>query len=93
MAFTDYHKARKFLLRAGVGAAPLVIIWHMCPKSEERPLNIPPEHIERHAYHPIETNRIEMLTSASSSTANLAVRVDAEHVRVGDRLFKGFPID
>ena len=93
MSFKTCDKARQFMIGAGIGAAPFVIAWHECPKSEENPLAPPPDHVEQYSYHPIQPNRIEVLTSASSSTANLDVRVDAEHMRVGDQLFKVFRVD
>ena len=63
--FTIYNRARKYLLRSGTAAAPFIITLHMCPAVEEY-LTLPPEHVETHAYHPIEAPTIEFVTSGSS---------------------------
>jgi len=83
MSFRTYDRARRYICRIGLGAAPFVITWHCCPLSEEKPLNVDPAHLEQHAYHPIETSRIQLLTSASSTSANLSVRV-SENIGVSD---------
>jgi hypothetical protein len=66
MSFRTYDKARKYLVRAGVAGAPFAIAFHACPKSHEHTL-APPEHIEQHAYDPLEVQRIEVVTSTSGS--------------------------
>lgn len=89
MTFRTKDKIRKFVLRSGVGAAPFVITFHACPISDESPLATPPEHVEQEIYDPLETSGIEMFTSAPSSmTANSMVRIDAEHVRIGNQILK-----
>lgn len=73
MSFKTFDKARKYLVRAGAAAAPFMISWHACPISDKNPLAPPPEHVEQHAYHPLNAEPLEILTSASSGGRDVTV--------------------
>jgi hypothetical protein len=41
--------------------------------TEDDPLAPPLEHVEQHAYHPLEVNRIEVVTSASANDVTVSL--------------------
>lgn len=76
MNFRPYVSARKCIVGAGFSAAFYAPVWHLCPLSEERPLNVPPEHIESHTHHPVETSPIEIVMSSGSGGGDQTLRPD-----------------